>query len=101
MEKLLISLIFAATLAIGPASLLARPAEQGAEGPVIVVVPPWRDAETVIAAAQGRIIGPVRAPFAVFAAFETEIDPQTARHAGAWAVLDGAALAELCGVENV
>ncbi|MFY0635953.1 MAG: hypothetical protein JXQ91_19240 [Vannielia sp.] len=87
------------------ASLLTAPAAvllgtPPGEGPVLVIVPPWSDAPAVLAASGGRPLGPVRAPFAVLAAFPSPESATQARAHGAWAVLGGAALAALCGVSD-
>ena len=64
----------------------------------LVIAPPWAAAggpAAVVQAAGGREIGPNRAPFAVLAVLDA---PDAARRHGAWAVLDGRAVAQICGV---
>ncbi|MGH1368326.1 MAG: hypothetical protein ACRBCL_06885 [Maritimibacter sp.] len=69
-------------------------------GPVLVVSPWGAKAKSNIEMAGGRIIGPETAPFGIFAASD---DPQFStrlRASGAWAVLNGARLAAICGVKT-
>lgn len=64
---------------------------------VAVVVPPWRTAEAVVAAAGGVLLPVAGAPLSVEAA---SADPDFAarlRAAGAWAVLSADATSFLCG----
>ena len=89
---------FLLSLAITPAALLAT-APPG-DGPVLVIAPPWADAAGVVAAAGGRPSGPLRAPFALLARFPTPAAARAARAHGAWAVIDGAAFAALCGMTD-
>ena len=85
--------------AIG-ASLLAAagafaPARAGA--PVLVIAPPWAGgAAAVLDQVGGQEIAPIRAPFAVMGILD---NPAEARRAGAWAVWDASALAQLCGFD--
>lgn len=85
------------TLSAMPMALLAttRP-EPG--GVALVIVPPWAPggASGVVAAAGGREIGPMRAPFAVLAVFNGH---DMGMSHGAWAILDGRLIAAICGVE--
>lgn len=65
--------------------------------PVAVILPPWVDADTLIARAGGQPVGPVSGPFAILA---QSADPRFVNrlHAnGAWAVRDAGRLAQLCG----
>ncbi|SES29586.1 hypothetical protein SAMN04490244_109142 [Tranquillimonas rosea] len=72
---------------------LASSAQPGA--PVIVVGP---DAVRAIHVAQGRRIGPRRAPLGVLAVSDRPDFANRLRQSGAWAVLDGRAAAWICGV---
>lgn len=99
MQTLAAIAIFAFTMALAPLSLLLQPGEAGA--PFIVVVPPWRDAESIIAAANGRIVAPQKAPFAVLAYSESPTFSSRVVSAGAWSVINSAALAQICGADNV
>ena len=84
---------FAAVLVL-VAPFAAFPAAR--QGPVLVLVPPWTDADALVAAAGGRVIGPARAPFAVLADGGAGF-AERLRLNGAWAVADGAGIARLCG----
>ncbi len=72
----------------------------GKDGIVLVVSPPWRDVDRVIDAAGGRRIGPVTARFGGLATGEGAEFVARLRQVGAWAVLDGTAIATLCGWET-
>ena len=85
----------AATLAAGPV-LAALAAPPPADGPLLAVVAPWRDAAEVARAAGAAPVG-LAAPMALLVTGEGADLPARLRAAGAWAVLDGAALAALCG----
>jgi hypothetical protein len=91
-----------APLAAAPAAALlaARPAP-GAAGPLLVVAPPWRDADALLAAAGGRPVGPAVAPLGRLAADAAPHRPRPfvarLRAAGALLALDAGALARLCG----
>ena len=66
----------------------------------LVIAPPWVDIDTVIAGSGGGLVGPVQAPFATLARFETDVPVHRLKGHGAWAVLDGRRIALICGVEN-
>lgn len=70
------------------------------DGPVLVILSPWAEADRLLAASGGRPLGPRRAPFAILASFPTPAAAAAARDHGAWAVFGGAALATLCGVSH-
>ncbi|WP_147110394.1 hypothetical protein [Tateyamaria sp. syn59] len=80
------------------ASLAFQPAQQSDLR--LVFLAPWQDAETLARSAGGRLVGPQRAVLAVLVHTD---DPahfdQQARDLGAFGVLDGAAIAALCGVD--
>ncbi|WP_339949950.1 hypothetical protein [uncultured Albimonas sp.] len=65
--------------------------------PVLAIVAPWTDVEAVVAQASGRGISPISAPLAALAVGEGPDFPERLKAAGAWLVLDGRLLAELCG----
>lgn len=89
---------------MGLMSLLAAPASvlvsaSAKEGSVMLVVAaPWRDAATIISDAGADIIGPQTSPFAAFAASEAAGTVARLKRAGAWAVLDGQIISQMCGV---
>lgn len=82
-------------LAAAPVAVLFAP--PGAEGPFLVVVPPWLGAAAVVQAAGGSVVGPTGAPLAVLAMAEAPDFHARASRAGA-VVRDGRALAAICGV---
>lgn len=87
------------TLAVTPlAAVLSAPV---GEGPVLLIVPPWADADALLAASGGHAVGPTRAPFALLATYPSPAAARAASGYGAWAVLGGEALAAICGASNV
>ncbi len=94
-------MVLAAGLAAPTATLVLAQPRPG--DPLLVVVPPWHDADRILARADLRAAAPVRAPFAVLAAAADAPDAEPSRTiaalraAGAWAVLGAGALAFICG----
>jgi hypothetical protein len=86
-----------AIVALGPAALAlgATPAQPGR--PALVIAAPWTDVEAALAAAGGRAIGPVRPRIAALGVVD---DPAALKRLAGevWWIVDGAALARLCGV---
>ena len=83
-------------LVTGPMAF-ALSASPSGDGPVLVIGPPWDGgAAGVVQAAGGRIIGPTAAPLSVLA---TGASTEIFRQAGAWMVLDAAALNAICDWE--
>jgi len=99
LHHLTIAFAFMAPLAVTPLALLGQ--HPPGVGPVLVLLAPWADGPALVEAAGGHIIGPARAPFALLAAWDTAGDETRALKHGAWAVLDGNALAAICGVDDV
>jgi len=79
-----------------PFMAIGQPVSDAVEGPVLVIVPPWGDAHQIVTDAGGQIIGFDRALFGVLAAATHPDFNQSLLDAGAWAVRDGAILANLC-----
>lgn len=80
----------------GPVLALASmPAPK--EGPVLFVVPPWLDRVGFLEKLGAYEIGPVPAPMAILAVLEGPEMVDRGKSFGAWAVLDGSAIARLCG----
>jgi hypothetical protein len=78
-------------------ALLAAPPQDGM--PVIVFVPPWLDADRLVALAGGQVIGPGSAPLAVLAYSNNPNFPGDLLLSGALGVRDGSLVASLCNVE--
>lgn len=96
MQYLLPSALFLAIVAGGP--LLALASLPAAKGDLLLVVlPPWRDAESVLATAGGRPLGVSPTSFAQLAAAMRPDFAERALRAGAWAVLDGRRQISFCG----
>ncbi|GAA0303749.1 hypothetical protein GCM10008966_25440 [Rhodovulum strictum] len=94
-DAALLGLTLMLALATVPVTLvMAGPAAAGR--PALVIAPPG-GAAAAIAAAGGHEIGPRIAPIARFAVLDR---PAQARAAGAWVVLDAAALLTLCGFDG-
>lgn len=89
-----LSLTFLAPLG----SLLAAPPRPSA--PVLVLVPPWIDAVSLVASAGGRVVGPASAPMAVLAYSDDSEFAQNLLRSGALGVRDGSVLADLCGAKG-
>ena len=67
-------------------------------GPIaLVIAPPWLDAEAIIHAAGGAIVGPFQSPFAMLAQSDDPDFAQSLLASGIWAVRDGRVIAQLCG----
>lgn len=99
MQKLATALVVFGSLIMPATLVMARPVQQG--DIVVVIVPPWRGADAVIEDAGGHLVGPWRATFGQFALSSDPKFIPALRRSGAWAVLNGNALAYLCGVSDV
>ena len=86
---------FLLTLAAPLAAVLAEVPRSGL--PVLVLLPPWVDAPTLIQSAGGQVIG-LPAPFATLAYSPDPDFPDRLNQAGALAVRDAAQVAKFCGV---
>jgi hypothetical protein len=85
-----------ALLVAGLAAAL-RPATQDA-APVLVIAAPWAGGpDAVVRRAGGSVIGPLSTPISILAGGTT---PERLTGAGAWAVLDAAAIALFCQTET-
>jgi hypothetical protein len=94
---LLIAVALAASLT-GPVAVATVRAVAPSSGVYLVITPPWRDAEAVIAAANGREVGVERpAVGRVVQGRDAEFVDRLWK-AGAWLVLDDPRLLALCGV---
>jgi hypothetical protein len=82
-----------------PAGHLLAPAVAQVSGLHLVLAPPWRDAEALIAAAGGRVIGPWTAPFGRFAAPDAADFRTRAAELGLL-VLDGQPFGLLCRTDT-
>ena len=103
MSRLVCPLLIAGAAAMGPALALwgAVPDGRGPEPAIqAALVPPWRDAEAVVAAAGGRPVGPWGASLAILATPDPAVEDFAGRlrTAGAWLVIDATRLAAICGV---
>lgn len=79
-----------------PVMALGRAAPIASNDPLLVIVPPWLDAQAIVQDAGGDVIGLDHALFGVLAHGPDEGFAQAVLHAGAWAVRDGTLLAALC-----
>lgn len=89
--------VLAVSVLVGPVVALLGAGASGT-GPWLVVIPPWVEAEALVARAQARLIGPAQAPFGHLVAAADAGAPLRLGDAGAWAVVDAKAVAQLCGV---
>lgn len=69
-------------------------------GLVLVLAPPWTDRDGPIASAGGREVGARGAPLGTLAQADDPGFGDRLRAAGPFLVLDGRALASLCGVSG-
>lgn len=91
-----ISAAFLIAALAGPIAALGASTPRANE-PVLAIAPPWVDVAGVVDRAGGRAIGPWRAPLATLAQGHGAQFADRLRAAGAWIVIDGAALARICG----
>jgi len=85
--------LFLMVSVVAPAAALVNgPVGEGSLALVIA-----RHPEAVATAAQVKLVGPIAAPFAVFAQIDTEEQITALSDAGSWAIIDGEAIAYLCG----
>ena len=91
-----LALLLSSLLAVPAMALLAAPPP--AQGPRLVLHAPWADGGALVLAAGGAPIGLFTAPMGLLAIAEdaAHFDARL-RAAGAWGVLDGTALALICG----
>lgn len=94
MRHVVLSSIIVLTILAGPV-LAAMGGAPRAGDPVVVVGP---DPEAIVARAGGMALGPSRAPLGILAVAPDRGYADRLDAAGAWLVLDGRALAALCGI---
>jgi len=82
-------------LASVPAGYLSAATARAEPGLYLVLAPPWRDADALIAAAGGRAVGPGMAPLGRFVSADEAGFPARAAHLGLL-VLDGQTFTFLC-----
>lgn len=98
MSRLALVSLIVFTLCAPPVLGLAATPPVG-EAPRLVLFAPWADGAALVRQAGGRPIGPLEAPMGVLAVAEdTAAFDRRVRAAGAWTVIDGRAIARLCGV---
>ncbi|AML51612.1 hypothetical protein [Falsihalocynthiibacter arcticus] len=96
MDRVAIFLMCVLGLLAAPAAVvLSAPVTEGQV--MLIVAPPWQNAQDIILRAKADSVGPKTAPFAAFAASDTPGLEARLKHAGAWAVLDGQIISQLCG----
>lgn len=94
MKTVLLLLAFALA---GPAMVLAALANPAPGDLRFVLHPPWLDAADLVENAGGDVFGPERSLIGVFAVPNSADFDQKARRSGAWLLLDGRRLAQICG----
>lgn len=91
--------VLGAAFCAGPLLAVASaPAPDG--GVVLVLSPPWAASEEIVHQSHGRLLGPDTGRFATFAVSEAPGFASRLKKHGAWFVLDGTKMAQLCGVEE-
>lgn len=96
MQRLLSATICLWSLAITPLALVSAPLNN--DGPILMIFPPWKDLDHALAQTGAVEISPLRAPFAALIEAPTEHIQTALINQGAWTLLDGAFIAQLCGV---
>lgn len=76
-------------------AIVSVPVKAG--GPVLIVARPGTDLTELVETSGGHVVGVTQAPLAVMGASESEDFEQRLKRNGALAILDGEALAWLCG----
>ena len=95
--KLLVFLAFVLAGLSGPlAAVTASPPQPG--GAVLVILARGEDPDDLLRRADGTLLGPTRAPFAVLATSPGSDFAERLVAEGAIAVTDGALMARICGV---
>lgn len=91
-----IALISAGLLAVACAPILTI-AAQGAPAVGLVVSNPWnQSAQSIVALSNLQEIGPIQGMYGAFVLIETNESIQSLYENGAWFVLDGQKILELC-----
>ena len=93
----MICLVLGPLFAAPVLALTGRPIETAT---TLLVVGPMNGLPDILRRAGGRPIGPTRAPIAMLAVADKHPEgfPKRLKTEGAWLVLDGATIAQLCGV---
>ncbi|WP_420863411.1 hypothetical protein [Algirhabdus cladophorae] len=100
MRFLCLLVVFTVSFAAAPVALILV-AEPKLGKPIVVVAKPWGIAATkVVEAAQGSFLSPQATRLAVWSVMRSETYATDLKMKGAWLVLDGAALAQICGVTD-
>lgn len=84
--------VFAAPVGV----LVSAPVTDGQA--MLIIAAPWVDTSEIIRKAGAAQIGPQSAPLGALAYSEESGLENRLREAGAWAVLDGRVISQLCGV---
>lgn len=94
MQRFAVLTMICLSVLAGPAALFAAPPASSGR-PVLVIAP---NPEAVVSGAGGRPVALGRAPLGTLAASAAPDFVSRLRKNGAWFVLDGRALAAICGV---
>lgn len=99
MQNTAVVLLFIFSVLLAPVFILSQNTNSG--GPRLVIIPPWKSSDAIIARSGGAIVGPYVAPFAVLASFKNSESEEHALNLGAWAIIDGSNILAICGDNNV
>lgn len=91
--------VFAISLLAGPVLAIAN-AEPIPGEISLVIGPPWRSLEALVTASDGKLIGPGANRYGALAVSDNPDFFDDLKASGAWFVLDGTRMAQLCGVET-
>lgn len=95
MQNIAVALLFMFSVILTPVLVLSQNTTTG--GPRLVIIPPWKSASAIVERSGGSLVGPYVAPFAVLASFENTQSEEHALSLGAWAIIDGSKISEICG----
>ncbi|MDE4096525.1 MULTISPECIES: hypothetical protein [Rhodobacterales] len=97
MKHFLVGMAACIVVALSPLLVLASNKNLSPGTPILVVSAPWGpDAPDVIAGSGLQEISPERAPFGALTVLEDLADARRLKENGAWFVVDGTVIAQIC-----
>lgn len=97
MRQVFFGMIAFVAVGLSPLLVLASPQDLRVGEPVLVISPPWTVAAAEVISRSGlREISPERAPFGALTVLNDTADALRLKSNGAWLVLDGKMIAQIC-----